>query len=436
MDEPSVKPPVITLIGAGSRNFSFGMCTDICQTPALAGADIRMVDVNGTRLAAMEKLFKKVSASTGSNLSISSTTDRRAALGGTDFVILAAAVDRINRWSADLALSRKYGIIETQGECGGPGGLSLTLRNIPFVLDIARDIEALAPHALLLNFSNPLTRVCTAVNRYTQIQCIGLCHGLLGVQNVLHKILGREVKAVGFGINHFNWIFDATGVDSGESAWDSVRQAFAKDTDPDLTYTRELFGIFGRIVCPGDGHIADFIHHWRGSNDGLNPRYPLKPKDMASYRDDEADWEKRIARYLQGEGDPMADVKGLSGEGAIPIIATMSGLMPAYDEIAVNIPNRGSIANIAEDAVVEVPGRITQGGVTGHRMGSLPSALRSLVSRQLDIAELAVEAAAEGNYDKALQTLAIDPLVPDLKVARNYLDDVLETHRDLLPQFS
>ena len=429
------RPPTITLIGAGSQIFGFNICTDICQTPELQGATVRLVDIDAQRLATMENLFQLIGKSRGMDLNVSSTTDRRKALPGTDYVILSVAAERIRRWDIDLAVARKYGIVEAQGECGGPGGLSLTLRNVPLVLAIARDIEALAPHALLINFTNPMTRICRALNRCTTLRTVGLCHGLIGVQGHLSHLLGRDVLVNGYGINHFNWIFAARWKDTGLDAWPAVRDAFLKDSDPHWAYTRELCRIFGRIVTPGDGHITDFTHHWRGTPGGLNPRYSIRPKNMDDYRTFQARWEDRIAGYLAGKKDPWTDVHGLSGEGAIPIMCAMSGLAPKYEEIAVNIPNRGAIEGLPDDAVVEVPGCISTNRIAGRKMGALPLGLQSMVARQLEIGDLAVEAAIEGSFDKALQALAIDPIITDLEIARNYLNDILAAHGDVLPQF-
>jgi len=428
--------PVIILVGAGSRVFGFNMCTDICQTPALKGAEIRLVDINEERLHKIQKLFERVSAVTEMDLRISAYTDRTEALPGADFVILSVAHERIDRWEKDLQISRRYGIVEVQGECGGPGGLSLTLRNIPLVLDIAADIERLAPRATVLNFCNPMLRVCLAMSRYTKLRCVGLCHGLDSTQRKLSKAMGRPLILKGYGINHFNWVYQATWEDTGEDAWPDLIKYLQSGADSSRLYTSDLYEVFGRMVTPDDTHITDFLHHWRGTKDGLNARYALKPKDMEPYRAADEEWEKRIDAYISGVRDPMKDVHGLSGEGAIPIMAAMSGLTPPYTEIAVNLPNKGYIPNLREGAIVEVPARVGVNYIEGEKMGELPLALRSLISRQLDIAELAVEAAVEGSYLKALQALAIDPIVTDLGVAKSYLRDILKAHADLLPRFN
>jgi alpha-galactosidase len=427
-------PPVLTLIGAGSRVFGFTMCTDIGQTPVLRGAEIRLVDVDARKLDDMRRLFQIVSQSRGMDLRISATTDRCEALPGSDAVILSVAMDRIRRWDMDLEAGRRNGIVETQGECGGPGGLSLTLRNVPLALEIARDIERLAPAALVLNFSNPMTRICRALTRYTRLRVVGLCHGVLEAQNRLQKMLGRPVLVRGFGINHFHWIREVKDANDGTDLWPMLRQAMSEKTPRAWKYTRELFEIFGQLVTPDDGHITDFLHHWRVEN-GLVSRYELRAKNMEDYRRDAQQWEERVNAYLDKRRDPMADVHGLSGEGAIPILTAYRGMTEPYAEISVNIPNGSCMEGLPAAAVVEMPAHISCGSVRGESCGALPTAIRSLVARQLDIAELAIEAAVERNREKALQALAIDPIVTDLLVARRYLDDILNAHEDILGTF-
>ncbi len=45
------------------------------------------------------------------------------------------------------------------------------------------------------------------------------------------------------------------------------------------------------------------------------------------------------------------------------------------------------------------------------------------------------EAAVTGNYDTVLLAMTITPLVPPDKVAKVILDEMLEAHKEHLPQF-
>jgi alpha-galactosidase len=87
-------------------------------------------------------------------------------------------VERCALWKLDFEIPKKYGIRHTLGENGGPGGLFFTMRTLPMILDITRDMEELCPDAYFLNFSNPESRIILALGRYSKIRAVGLCHGV------------------------------------------------------------------------------------------------------------------------------------------------------------------------------------------------------------------------------------------------------------------
>ncbi len=118
----------------------------------------------------------------------------------------------------------------------------------------------------------------------------------------------------------------------------------------------------------------------------------------------------------------------------VRIIKAIVGNRRHY-EYSVNLPNNGYISNLSEDFVVEVPASVDRSGIHGVGVGSLPKGIGALCSTQGTIQNLAVEAAVEGSYDKALQALLIDPVVPNPETARVVLNDLLEAHAELLPQF-
>jgi alpha-galactosidase len=143
----------IVFFGAGSMCFGLTMFRDIFFGEKLQGSTLMLVDINAESLARMTMLARMLNELSGAGLKIEHTTDRRAALDGAGFVLNATAIDRNRLWKLDYEIPKKYGIRQTLGENGGPGGLSFTLRTLPMVLDFARDIEELCPSALLANFS-------------------------------------------------------------------------------------------------------------------------------------------------------------------------------------------------------------------------------------------------------------------------------------------
>ncbi len=167
----------VVIIGAAS-GFGPAMLADAVLTPALAGSTIALVDIDEQRLEVMAAYGERLSGITGAGLRIEHTTDRTKALPDAEFVITCVAVDRDKLWGLDWSIPRKHGIKQIFAENGGPGGLSHALRNIPIILGIARDVERLAPQALLLDFTNPVSRITLALSRYTNLRFAGLCEEL------------------------------------------------------------------------------------------------------------------------------------------------------------------------------------------------------------------------------------------------------------------
>jgi alpha-galactosidase len=153
---------------------SFGAKTfgDIFSCPMLEGATLCLVDIDPDNLNSMYALAQKMNTVSNMKLIIEKNQDRRSVLPGTNFVINSLAIERCELWKKDFQIPKKYGIRHCLAENGGPGALFFTMRTIPVIMDIVRNMEELCPDAWFLNFSNPETRIVLAVNRYSKIKCI------------------------------------------------------------------------------------------------------------------------------------------------------------------------------------------------------------------------------------------------------------------------
>jgi len=176
-----MRSPKIVLIGAASVIFGPTTIRDLLLSPALQGSEIVLVDIAGEGLEPVLHFAERLNEVLGRECRISATADRRQALPGADFVVVSVAVDRERTWKLDFEIPLRHGVRHVLGENGGPGGLSHSLRNIPLLLDIARDIEALAPRAWVINFTNPMSRLCSALARHTRLRFVGLCHQSLAI---------------------------------------------------------------------------------------------------------------------------------------------------------------------------------------------------------------------------------------------------------------
>jgi alpha-galactosidase len=433
----------IVIIGVGSTSFGPSIFGDLFSyAEQLRGSSVWLVDINAASLDLMTQYAHCLNEDAHEAFEVHSTTDRREALPGADFVIVSVAVDRIAAWRLDWQIPLKHGVRHVLGENGGPGGLSHAVRNIPLLLSIACDIEELSPNALVLNFTNPMSRLCLALHKHTKVHFVGLCHqigkGYYLVNEVLKLVepkqgegeaalrrrIEERIHLTAAGLNHFTFILDmrdrATGADLYPVFRDKVK---AMPPDFELM-SRRLMDAFGLFCATGDGHAGEYVGF-------ASETIPLTGYDFDKY--EKRSIEQREHVRAMAEGRAPAELQ-LSGERAIQIIDAVAHDLIQH-ELSVNIPNNGCISNLPDDAVVEVPGIVSGLGVHGVQVGPLPEGLAAMLRQQVDIQKLVVEAGVHGDRNAALQALLLDPTVHSYAQAKYMLEELLSVHARYLPQF-
>jgi alpha-galactosidase len=420
----------IVLVGAGSAVFGYNSVLDAVNLPGLRGSNLVLHDIDEVRLGSMAGLAEMMNEETGAGLEIEETTDRGEALEGADFVVLSIAVDRIRRWRLDWEVPFKHGIKQVIGENGGPGGLFHTMRMVPPVLDICHSIELHCPDAPLLNYTNPVPRLCLAISRYTGVKVVGLCHEVEHEMRRLASLIGvptQLLDTTSAGLNHFSW-FKELRLKNGEDAYPLLEKGL-RDAKGFQPLCRALYKRFGLYPSTDDNHAGEYLAYaWEA----------CPPRDRGFNWIDrmEAEGQEawvRINRLREGKEELKVDGE-LSGEGAMRIIEgiiTNSG----HTEPQVNIPNEGQVSNLLPDAVVEAPAIINRGGVHPIHVGELPAGLAAICNIQILIQNLAVDAAVLGDKKKALQAMLADPVVQDNIAAEKAFNELFDAHRDFLPQF-
>ena len=177
----------IVLIGAGSQNFGLGIISDIFKSKALDGCEIFLHDIDKTTLANTKIIANDYKEKLGIDVDIKASISRKEALKGATFCIISIEVGkRFDLWDQDWKIPLQYGIRQVYGENGGPGGLFHSLRQIPPILDICEDINAICPDAFVFNFSNPMQRICHAVTtKFPDLKFIGMCHEIASMERQL-----------------------------------------------------------------------------------------------------------------------------------------------------------------------------------------------------------------------------------------------------------
>ena len=456
----------ITVIGAGSASFGLNTLGALMRSRKLRGSEIALVDRNADTLELIRRLADRLNRDWDAQMTVTSFTHHRMALPGTDFVVSAIEVPpREKLWRMDYDITLKYGVRQPYAENGGPGGFAHAARNIMPVLEIAHDMEQECPNAWFINFSNPMVRICDAINRYSKIKVVGLCHQIhagfaivgylladrLGIQvpegpisthadPKYWAILGPvarqaeekiDIKAA--GLNHFTWMLDIREKASGEDLYPLMADAWKRTNAKIEPLTRRVFEAFSVMPVPGDEHLDEYLP-W--CSDPLTK--PWEKYDLELY-----DWDLREQNRDEGHdkirqmGDGKADIEPLlqaNSEGALEVIEAVSCSENNY-HLAMNLSNTGQIANLPLNSIVETPGVLTGMGPQPLAVGSLPEGAAELCRRELVVVKLCVDAVVEGNRQKALQCLLLDPVITDLDLAQLILDDYLETYKEHLPTF-
>ena len=168
----------VTIIGAGSLTFTRRLLMDILAVPELRDTQFRFMDINKENLEMATNVCRKMIADNGLAATVEPTTNRRESLTGADYVFTLVRVGGLDAFAKDIEIPLKYGVDQCVGDTLGPGGIFYALRTIPVLLDVAADMREVAPHALLINYANPMAMNCWALLRAGGIHSVGLCHGV------------------------------------------------------------------------------------------------------------------------------------------------------------------------------------------------------------------------------------------------------------------
>jgi alpha-galactosidase len=448
----------IVCLGAGSLYFARAM-PDFVLSQDLAGSEIVMYDLDCEKADRMALLTQRLVSEAGSDFRVRSAHELADAVDGADFALSSIGGSGVEysrdvyssyHHATDVYIPAKYGIYQVVGDTGGPGGMMMGLRSIVAYMPICRELEKRAPHAILLNHSNPMAPLCRAMNKYTSVTVLGICHGVqIGICHAA-EILGvdpRELECQWIGTNHYYWLTQIRygGQDMNPEL---LRRMAAAPVKHGETLSTRMSLIYGyKVLYPEDDHIWEFYPFATGVQDHFNPPYGMAETALRFGYDpakslgprpiqDAAVREEFFSKYqaiLDREHVPQKQGDRITGEGIGSLVGAMAN---GRRELAiVNIPNRGAIPNLSPEAVVEVEGVTDSQGVRAIHMGEAPIYLRGMLEKRFAWQELVADAAVKGDRNLALQALLIDEMAILPERAEAMLDELLAASRDLLPAF-
>jgi alpha-galactosidase/6-phospho-beta-glucosidase family protein len=454
----------ITVVGGGSYHWAPRLLSDFANTPSLQGARVVLHDIDASKLPRMVELGELLAQRRGIPMSVVSETDRRRALEGADSVIACLSVGGFESMKYDLEIPEQHGMRQPIGDTVGPGGVMRALRSIPVVLDIARDIEAVCPDALFINVSNPLTALCSAVTRETNVRTVGLCNELVGMQYVMSLLLDadmRKLDPVVGGVNHLPLVtelHDAGGADAlaqlrdlldeperaaSETMWMDPPAAmeYEKITPGDRWHKAdvihnnrvrlELFRRFGVLPGSGDHHVAEFFPGFVTPENDFGSEWKVHIYGLRKHM---ADAEDDVTHYeAVRDSDEMS--RHPSGELVAPLLDSLVTGTPR--DLPVNLPNRGQVANLPEGFVVEAMGTVDSDGVRARDTVVVPSMMGEYLRRVAVSQALTIDAALTGDRTTVFEAMLADPMAGRLpyESVATMTSEMLAATAPWLPQF-
>jgi alpha-galactosidase len=424
----------IAFIGAGSVVFTKNLLTDVFKFPELRGTTVALHDIDPERLETAGMMARWTSGQLGAGATVEEHLDRRAALDEADFVVNMVQIGMHKATLLDFEIPRRYGLKQTIADSMGIGGIFRGLRTIPFMLDLAREMEELCPGAILLNYTNPMSMLTWAVYKaHPSVPVVGLCHNVPYTIREIASYIGvphEEMAYDGAGINHIVWL---TRLECcGEDVYPRLLAAME---DPEI-YAKdkvrfELMRRFGYFVTESSEHNAEYTPYFL-RDDELVKRYDV-PVDEYIRRSEAnlVEYAKTREKLLAGESFPL---ERSVEYGSLIVHSVVTG---EARMVYASIENTNLVENLARGCCVEVAVAVDGTGLRPCHYGELPPQLAAHCAPHAAVQDLTVRAALEGNRDHVYHAAMLDrhaASVLSLDEIADVVDELIEAHGDALPE--
>jgi len=451
----------LTIIGAGSAVFTKNIVADLLSLDTFKNIEIALQDIDPVRLKASNELLKVISHKLNASPKITSYTDRKKSLAGSDFVQTTIQVGGYKPSTIiDFEIPREFGLKQTIADTLGIGGIMRGLRTIPVLLDIAKDVMEICPNAIWLQYVNPMCSNMIAINNcFPNIKTVGLCHSVQGTAEMLAKDLEENIKDIDYlcaGINHmafYKKFEKKTQSGPNEDLYPKLKILADKIVNDEMLSSRseeinhesnkilhekvryEILRRFGYFVTESSEHFAEYVPWFIKQN---------RQDEIDKYKIPIEEYIDRCKSNVKIWSDLEKDMTPIhnqplqrSNEYASYI---MDGIVNNNEvTINANVMNDGYIDNLPSNCCVEVPCIINSKGITPQKFGRLPEHLAALMRTNINVQILTAEAAITKKREHIYHAALLDPLTAaNLTIDEIYsmTDKMIEAHGNYLPVYN
>lgn len=375
-----------------------------------------------------------------------STTDPEEAFSDVDFVMAHIRVGGLPMRAMDEKIPLKHGVVG-QETCG-PGGIAYGMRSIPGVIELVDYMEKYSPNAWMLNYSNPASIVAEATRILKpNSKIINICDMPVAIKKGIADIIGLEdgndIIDRYYGLNHFGW-------------WTEMLDKDGNDLMPQIKEHVAKWG-YGPAGEANDNPLleeASWMDTFLKAKDiyAVDPetlpntylKYYLFPDEIAAHSN--PDFTRADEVMANREKNVFAECRRIATEGTAEnttieagehaeFIVQLAGALAynTYERMLLIVENNGAIANVPNDAMVEVPCLVSKRGYEPLAMGNIPYFQKGMIEQQVAVEKLVVAAYLDKSYQKLLQAITLSKTVPNATIARAILDDLVEANKDYWP---
>lgn len=424
----------LAYLGGGSSRAPGTMASLIDHGEEFAGSEVVLIDQRPDELEIVSTLAEKMARHAGLDLTVTATTDRRAGLDGVDAVLSSFRPGDFAMRQQDELIPMRHGVIgqETQG----PGGFMMALRSVQVMQQLITDLDAVAPQAVIFNYTNPVNVVSQAVTDHTDTTIWSMCEGPMIFWPSILRTAGLDpdrAEVIMAGVNHNCWSTSHTydGDDLMpllDAAWERVRD----DHSIDIWDRRMLHLATAMRSIP-----ADYFRYYYFGEEFFREAQSRRLTRAGVIMSEVDDYWAHYREQAAGDAPRLDPDRSRGGihelELAIDVMSAYYNDAPA--RLPVNLPNvGGALPGFDDDTVVEMWCTVDGSGVHPTPQRPLPHAVRGLTQQLAEYQRLAAIAAWDGGRADAVRALVAHPFVPTLAVAEELYDDLAYANRDFLPE--
>lgn len=420
----------ICIIGAGSTYTPELIEGIISKRETLPVTELYLMDIDERKLNIVGGLCQRMIEAAGLPCNVVLTMNYEEALQGAEFVLAQIRVGKLPARAKDEKIPLKYGLIG-QETCG-MGGMFKGFRTIPVMLNIVKLMEKCCPNAWLINFSNPSGLIAHALLNHTNVKMMGLCNVPINMIDGIKRRLNLPNAHVEYiGLNHFTYVtsIEDNGKDYLNDALEAGVNSEAMKNIPVSGFTSEQVKAIGGIP-------SSYLEY-----------YYLKDSKLEKLRKAEKtraevcmELEEQLLELYK---DSKLHVKPeqLSKRGGARYSEVAVSLVNAiYNDLqevhVVNVLNNGALDFLEDNDAVEIQAVIGKDGAKPIKATHVNSEhIKEYIQMIKAYERHAVAAAITGSKEEAIKAMVMNPLMNDLNTSMACFEEMVEAHKEFLPQF-